>query len=121
MLQYGGAQGSKCTQSRFPLIGAIAPPPPAAGGNLNKVQNLNIAQSNDQFQSFYDVPNQFCITDDMPTIPEVLKHKKVIDISKSSCVEGINARFCKDAMLSFPAQIRKLCCTAFETGIIPTP
>ena len=36
MLQYGGAQGSKCTQSRFPLIGANAPPPPAAGGNLKK-------------------------------------------------------------------------------------
>ena len=32
----GGAQGSKCTQSRFPLIGAIAPPPPAAGGNLKR-------------------------------------------------------------------------------------
>ena len=85
------------------------------------VQNLNIAQSNDQFQSLYDVPNQCCITDDMPTIPEVLKHRKVIDISKSSCVEGINARFCKVAMLSIPAQIRKLCCTAFETGIIRTP
>ena len=37
MLQYGGAQGSKCTQSRFPLIGAHAPPPPAAGGNLKNV------------------------------------------------------------------------------------
>ena len=35
----GGAQGSKCKQSRFPLIGAIAPPPPAAGGNLKKGTN----------------------------------------------------------------------------------
>ena len=85
------------------------------------MRNLNIAPSNDQFQSLYDVPNLFCITGVMPTIPEVLKLIKEIDISKSSCVEGINARFCKDATLSIPAQIRKLCCTSFETGIIPTP
>ena len=30
----GGAHGIKYKQSRFPLIGANAPPPPTAGGNL---------------------------------------------------------------------------------------
>ena len=35
----GGAQEIKCKQSRFPLIGANAPPPPAAGGNLKKTKS----------------------------------------------------------------------------------
>ena len=34
----GGAQGTKCTQSRFPLIGAIA----QAGGNLKKMKRMNV-------------------------------------------------------------------------------
>ena len=33
----GGAHGTKYKQSRFPLIIAIAPPPPAVGGNLKKL------------------------------------------------------------------------------------
>ena len=56
----------------------------------------------------------------MPIVPEVLKLIKEIDINKSSCVEGINARFCKDAMLKLPEQICKIFCNSFETGMIRT-
>ena len=40
---------------------------------FNIVGNLNIAPSDELCHGVYDKPNQFCIFDDMPTVPEVLK------------------------------------------------
>ena len=86
---------------------------------LNIVQNLNIRPTDNQCIGVYDINNHFCFMDDMPTVPEILKLIKEIDVHKSSCVEGISARFCKDAMLNMPEQICKICCISFETGLIP--
>ena len=86
---------------------------------LNIVNNLGIERNDDLCVGVYDIQNNFCFTDDMPTTPEILKLIKEIDVNKSSCVENVSSRFCKDAMLSIPDVICKLCCTSFETGKIP--
>ena len=75
--------------------------------------------SDDLCMGVYDTLNRFCFLNDMPTTPEVLKLIKEIDVSKSSCVDNINTKFCKEAMLSVPDEICRLCCRSFETGKIP--
>ena len=86
---------------------------------LNIVPNLGIQPSNNPCLGVYDVQTRFCFLDNMPTVPEVLKLIKEIDIKKSSCVEKINTRFCKEAMMCIPDVICRLCCVSLETGSIP--
>ena len=70
-------------------------------------------------RDIYDILNRFCFMDDMPTVREVISLIKDIDISKSSCVEGISSRFCKDVMLSVPEHICSLFCKSLQIGNIP--
>ena len=86
---------------------------------LNILTKLGIEPSVDLCEGVYDIHNRFCFSDDMPTIPEVLKLVKDIDVNKSGCVEKISTRFCKDAMLAIPDIVCKLCCKSLETGIMP--
>ena len=63
----------------------------------------------------------------MPTLDEIVKIIGDIDVSKSSCVHYVNARFCKDLMLSVPNVILTIyqrcityiCNTSLVTGKIP--
>ena len=50
----------------------------------------------------------------MPTVPEVLKLIKIIDVNKSSCVDNISSRFCKEAMLAIPDMICTICCRSLQ-------
>ena len=87
---------------------------------LNIVNNLNIIPTDDMCLDIYNIPNRFCFLDNMPTVDEVVRLIKDIDVNKSSCVDGISTRFCKDAMLSIPLMICNLFRKSLETGIIPT-
>ena len=51
---------------------------------------------------------------------QVIQLVKNIDTGKSSCVDNVSTRFCKEAMLSIPDVVCRLCCKSLETGIIPT-
>ena len=86
---------------------------------LNIVRNLDIVGNDDLCQDVYNIQNRFCFLDNMPTVQEVIKLISDIDISKSSCVDGISAKFCKLAMLSVPNHICRLFCTSLETGTVP--
>ena len=87
---------------------------------LNIVRNLDIVDSDDMCYNVYDIQNRFCFLDNMPTVQEVTKLIKDIDISKSSCVEGISTKLCKMAMLSIPTHICRLFCASLESGVVPT-
>ena len=56
----------------------------------------------------------------MPTLPEIIKIIKDIDMNKSSCVENINASFCKEAMLIVPERICYMMSKSLINGRVPT-
>ena len=68
----------------------------------------------------YNVDSRICFTDDIPLVAEVEKLIRGIDISKSSCVDNINAKFCKAAMLSIPHVICQVMCKSLMLGKIPS-
>ena len=80
------------------------------------VANLEILQSDNLCENIYDVQNSFCFTDDMPTVPELIKLIGEIDINKSRCVKAISAKFCKEAMLSVPNFMCRICSKSLSTG-----
>ena len=75
----------------------------------------------DLCRDVYNIENRFCFSDNIPTVPEIVKLITKLDISKSSCVKDINSRLCKEAMLSIPHVICSLCCKSMTTGVIPKP
>ena len=83
------------------------------------VANLEIPQSDNLCENVYDVHNVFCFTNDMPTVLEITKLIAEIDVNKSSCVRDINAKFCKEAMLSVPNFICNICTKSLSSGVIP--
>ena len=55
----------------------------------------------------------------MPTLIEVEKLINEIDVNKSSCVQNIDTKFCKESMLSIPRVIWRLFYVSLERGIVP--
>ena len=87
---------------------------------LNIVGNLDIPMSDKSMLDVYNVDTHFCFINDLPTEPEIIKIIKEIDINKSSCIEGINSKMCKDAMLAVPSKICHMMVTSLCKGEIPS-
>ena len=86
---------------------------------INIAQRLNIPPDNTNMDTVYNIAETFSFEGHMPTIDQVLKLIREIDINKSSCVDKINAKFCKLAMLSIPNEICAVMCKSLKTGTIP--
>ena len=86
---------------------------------INIVRNLNISENDTDMTGVYNVHNIFTFDDNMPTVEEIIKLIREIDINKASCVYKINAKFCKAAMLSVPNVICDMMCKSLRTGMIP--
>ena len=86
---------------------------------INIVNNLNIPQSAVSMTDVYDNDTIFSFRDNIPTVPEVIKIIKEIDVNKSSCVENINTRFCKEAMLAVPDKICQMMTKSLLQGVVP--
>ena len=86
---------------------------------INIVHNLNIPPSDDTMLDVYALDTSFCFMDNLPTVNEIVKLVKEVDVNKSSCVENINSRFCKEAMLSVPEKMCHMMTTSLVTGKIP--
>ena len=86
---------------------------------IDIVTNIRIPLSNNLCENVYDIVDRFCFSDDMPTVFEINKLVKDIDVNKSSCVRDINTRFCKAAMIALPDVICSLFTKSLTTGIIP--
>ena len=87
---------------------------------INIVTNLNIPDDDTNMDHTYNnIEDVFTFVDNMPNVDEVMSLIREIDISKSSCVDGINSKFCKAAMLSIPNVICDIMCKSFSTGVMP--
>ena len=86
---------------------------------INIVRNLNIPENDIDMDRVYNVNNVFSFDDDIPTTDEIIKLIREIDINKSSCVDKINSKFCKAAMLSIPSVICDIMCKSLKMGTIP--
>ena len=87
---------------------------------INIVRNLNIPPNVDPLVNVHIVDANFCFSQDLPTENEVIKIIKDIDVTKASCVENINSKFCKESMLAVPRKICYLITKSLLTGQIPT-
>ena len=87
---------------------------------INIVRNLNIPDNDVSMDTVYNVNDIFTWEDDMPTPDEVNDLIKGIDINKSSCVDGISAKFCKKAILSVPNVICDIMSKSLRNGMIPS-
>ena len=87
---------------------------------INIVRNLDIMPNDVDMLDVYNVDTRFCFLQDLPTVNEIVKIIKDIDVSKSSCVENINSKFCKESMLAVPDKICYMINKLLTTGNIPT-
>ena len=87
---------------------------------INIVRNLNIPLNNTCMENVYNTNANFTFDENMLNVEEVLNLIREIDINKSSCVDKINSKFCKEAMLSIPNVICQIMCKSLRTGQIPT-
>ena len=88
---------------------------------INIVQNLNIPENDYDMHNVYNVDCSFSFSENMPYVEEVIELIKAIDITKASCVENINAKICKEAMLGIPDVICQIMCKSLTMGKIPSP
>ena len=86
---------------------------------INIVQKLNIPPDHTSMDAVYNIDDTFSFEEDMPTLEEIHSLIREIDINKSSCVDKINTKFCKEAMLSIPGVICTIMCKSLRTGTIP--
>ena len=87
---------------------------------IDIVRNLNIPVSNASMLNVYNLDTTFCFLDNLPTEHEIVKIIKEIDVNKSSCVENINSKFCKESMLSVPDKVCYMITKSLTTGEIPS-
>ena len=83
------------------------------------VKNLDIPLSDNPCDNVYNIQENFCFSDNLPTVLEVTKLIEEIDVTKSSCVKDTGTKFCKTTMLSIPNVVCHLFCSTLTTGIIP--
>ena len=86
---------------------------------INIVTNLNIPENHTDMSTTYNVDSAFTFEDSMPTVEEVIDLIRAIDINKSSCVDKVNSKFCKLAMLSVPNVICDIMCKSLRLGSVP--
>ena len=86
---------------------------------INIVKNLNIPIDNTDMSAVYNVDNNFTFENCMPTVREIVDLIRAIDVNKSSCVDKINSKFCKLAMLSIPHVICDIMSKSLKLGSIP--
>ena len=84
------------------------------------MKNLNIPATDTPILSIYNIDTVFCFNDRLPTAHEIVKVITNIDVHKSSCVNGISARFCKEAMLAVPDKVCSMITNSLCTGKIPS-
>ena len=87
---------------------------------VNIVRNLNIPVNNASMLNVYNVDSTYDFDDNLPDLDEIVKLIREIDINKSSCVDKISSKFCKECMISVPHIIWHMMCKSLTTGIIPT-
>ena len=74
------------------------------------IDRLDIGNPNNSFQDFenlYDVNDDLCFLNYLPTPDKLLLHIENVDLSKSSGVQDINIKQCKDVFTDIPDII---CC-----------
>ena len=86
---------------------------------INIVHNLNIPPNDDPILNIIEADTVLCFLDDLPHEQEIIKLVKDIDVNKSSCVNNISSKFCKEAMLAVPAKICQMIIKSLVTGRIP--
>ena len=73
-----------------------------------------------EYLSVYDnIVDTFVLTDDLPTIGEVALYAENIDLSKSSCLEGISTSVCKDLLTYIPAYFHHIFKSSILKGVFP--
>ena len=86
---------------------------------INIVHNLDIPVNDGSMFYVYNVDTKFCFTNDLPTVPEIIKVIKGLDFHKSSCVDNISSRFCIESMLAVPEKICKMITKSLLTCVVP--
>ena len=86
---------------------------------INIVQNLNILPDDNTVHNVYNLDSRFCFLNDLPTEQELIKIIREIDVNKSSCVNNISSKFCKDSMLAVPGMLCYMITKSLTTGEIP--
>ena len=84
------------------------------------IRNLDIPANDDSNLNVYNVGTSFFFSDDIPTEHEIVKIIKDLNVNKSSCVDNINARFCKESMLAVSDKICSMKTKSLANRIIPT-
>ena len=82
------------------------------------MNKLGIVRDQNDDHDVYDIANIFSFEDNMPTLDEINKIIRDIDVTKSSFVPNISARFCKDLMLAVPNIVLAICNKTLVTGKI---
>ena len=86
---------------------------------INIVQNLNIPINPAPTLNGRAVDTSFCFLNNLPTVIEIIKIIKDVDVNKSSCVDKISAKFCKESMLAVPDKICHMITKSLVTGKVP--
>ena len=90
---------------------------------VNIVERLNIVTPDNTFMDFenlYNVNEELCFTNDLPTPEELLLHAENIDRSKSSAVPDVSIRQCIDVLLGIPDIVCCIYVTSIQSGIFPS-
>ena len=84
-------------------------------------RNDNIDFTDNNYMDTYDrIDDMFDLYADPPTIGEVLLYSGDIEITKSSCVDGLTASVCKDLLILRPMYFVSIFQASFDTTIFPT-
>ena len=80
----------------------------------------DIVYNHNEFLNCYNmIENVFDILDDPPTLEDIAVYVDDIDLSKSSCVDGISTNICKDLLKRAPRYFQAIFKKSVETGIFP--
>ena len=77
----------------------------------------NVVYDNNEFLNCYDkIENIFDILEDPPMLEDITAYVDDIDLSKSSCVDGISTNICKDLLKHAPRYFLTIFRKSVETG-----
>ena len=75
---------------------------------------------NDDYLGLYDgIDTILDLASDLPTIDEIVRYATEIDINKSSSVDNISTKICKDLLLYAPSKFLRIFNRSIESSIFP--
>ena len=76
-------------------------------------------EGNNYLDMYSDIDDYFDISADLPTVEEIMLYTKDIEVSKSSCIDGISTIVCKDLLIMKPNLLASIFQASLRMNIFP--